>query len=68
MANVDRNIMRLALYEIKYRQDIPNNVSVNEAVELAKIFGGSESSKFVNGILGKFIRDEEEHTAQPKRG
>lgn len=57
MANVDRNVMRLALYEIFYRPDIPNSVSVNEAVELAKIFGGAESGKFVNGILGKVVAD-----------
>jgi N utilization substance protein B len=55
MANVDRNIMRLALYEIKYRSDIPENVSVNEALELAKIFGSSDSARFVNGILGKLL-------------
>lgn len=55
MANVDRNIMRLALYEILFRDDIPDNVSVNEAVELAKIFGGADSGKFVNGILGKVL-------------
>lgn len=58
MANVDRNIMRLALYEIMYRDDIPDNVSVNEAVELAKIFGGPESGKFVNGILGKVLENK----------
>lgn len=59
MANVDRNILRLALYEMMFREDIPNNVSVNEAVELAKIFGGPDSSKFVNGILGKVIEKPE---------
>lgn len=58
MANVDRNIMRLALYEMNYREDIPRNVSVNEAVELAKVFGGPESSKFVNGILGKLVHGQ----------
>lgn len=55
MANVDRNIMRLALYEIKYRSDIPANVSVNEALELAKVFGSPDSARFVNGILGKLV-------------
>lgn len=55
MANVDRNIMRLALYEIKYRSDIPENVSVNEALELAKVFSSPESARFVNGILGKLL-------------
>ncbi len=55
LAKVDRNIMRLAVYEIIYREDIPASVSVNEAVELAKIFGGEDSGKFVNGILGRVV-------------
>jgi N utilization substance protein B len=53
LASVDRNIMRLALYEIIYRDDIPPAVSVNEAVEMAKIFGGEKSGKFINGVLGQ---------------
>ncbi|MDD2443983.1 MAG: transcription antitermination factor NusB [Desulfotomaculaceae bacterium] len=57
MARVDRNIMRLALYEILYCMDIPNNVSVNEAVELGKIYGGEDSGRFINGILGKVIEN-----------
>ncbi len=48
---VDRNVMRLALFEILYRPDIPAVVSINEAVELAKAFGDTESGKFVNGVL-----------------
>jgi N utilization substance protein B len=55
LARVDRNIMRLSIYEIIYRSDIPPSVSVNEAVELAKVFGGEDSSKFVNGILGRVV-------------
>ncbi|SHK06800.1 transcription antitermination factor NusB [Desulforamulus aeronauticus] len=66
MANVDRNIMRLALYEMKFRQDIPSSVSINEAVELAKIFSSSDSAKFVNGILGKFVQVETEQTVLPE--
>jgi transcription antitermination protein NusB len=57
MANVDRNILRLATYELLYETDIPPNVVVNEAVELAKAFSTYESGKFVNGILGKMIHD-----------
>ncbi|MDK2887571.1 MAG: transcription antitermination protein NusB [Thermoanaerobacter sp.] len=57
MAAVDRNIMRLALYEIFFREDIPGSVAVNEAVELAKTFGGTDSSRFVNGILGRVVKD-----------
>lgn len=56
MATIDRNILRMALYEILYRDDIPDSVAVNEAVELAKRYGDAESSKFVNGILGEIVR------------
>ncbi len=56
MAAVDRNILRLALYEMLYVQEIPPNVSINEAVEMAKRFGGEESGKFINGILGAVVR------------
>lgn len=62
IANVDRIIMRLALYEVFFCADIPNNVSVNEAIELGKIYGGEESGKFINGILGKVIENIEEYT------
>ncbi|EHQ88102.1 transcription antitermination factor NusB [Desulfosporosinus youngiae] len=55
MAKVDRNVMRLAAYEILYRSDIPGRVSLNEAIELAKRFGGEESAKFVNGILDRIV-------------
>ncbi len=53
MPIVDRNILRLAAYEMLYRDDIPDSVAINEAVEMAKVYGGEDSSKFVNGILGK---------------
>ncbi len=52
MPLVDRNILRMAAYEILYLDDVPASVSINEAVELAKVFGGDDSSKFVNGVLG----------------
>lgn len=55
MANVDRNVMRLATYEILFCPDIPRRVSLNEAIELAKRFGGEESAKFVNGILDRIV-------------
>jgi N utilization substance protein B len=57
LGKVDLNIMRLALFEIFFREDIPPEVSVNEAVELAKTYGGLESSRFVNGILGKIVQN-----------
>jgi N utilization substance protein B len=56
MPLVDRNILRLAVYEILYVDDIPDSVSINEAVEMAKAYGGEDSSKFVNGVLGKLAQ------------
>ena len=53
MPLVDRNILRLATYELLYEHDVPPSVAINEAVELAKVYGGDDSSKFVNGVLGK---------------
>ena len=58
ISRVSRSIMRLALYEIKYIDDIPAEVSINEAVELAKKFDADESYTFVNGILGAYVRGE----------
>lgn len=54
---VDRNILRLAIYEMLYRDDIPPVVSINEAIELAKTFGGGDSGRFVNGILDRVRKD-----------
>ena len=54
MAKVDLAIIRLAVYEIKFEDDIPTKVSINEAVELAKKYGADESGAFVNGVLAKF--------------
>lgn len=57
MPIMDRTILRLALFEILYVEDVPTSVSINEAVELAKIFGGEdESPRFVNGMLGQIAR------------
>ncbi len=53
MAVVDRNVLRLAIYEMYFRQDIPPVVSINEAVDIAKKFSTGDSGKFVNGILDK---------------
>ena len=57
MSKVDLNILRLAVYEMKYDEDVPVKVAINEAVELAKKFGGDDSSSFVNGILGKIAKE-----------
>jgi transcription antitermination protein NusB len=54
---VDRNVLRLAIYEMLHRDDIPPVVSINEAIELAKTFGGAESGRFVNGILDR-VKDD----------
>ena len=51
-------VMRVAMYEILYRSDIPNSVSINEAVEIAKKYETEETVKFINGILGSFVRSE----------
>jgi len=57
MTNTDRNILRLAIYELLNLGDVPVEVSVNEAVELAKVYGEAESGRFVNGVLGNLIRE-----------
>lgn len=52
MALVDRNILRLAIFEILFNNKVPVKVAINEAVELAKMFGGDNTPKFINGVLG----------------
>ncbi|WP_241155952.1 MULTISPECIES: transcription antitermination factor NusB [unclassified Adlercreutzia] len=60
MPIMDRNILRLAMYEMLYVDDVPTSVSINEAVELAKEFGGEDDSpRFVNGMLGRIARQME---------
>ncbi|WLR49736.1 transcription antitermination factor NusB [Bacillus tianshenii] len=53
LGNVDRAILRIATYEMKFMEDIPVNVSMDEAIELAKTFGDDDSSKFINAVLSK---------------
>lgn len=67
MSKVDLNILRLAVYEMKYDADIPVGVAINEAVEIAKRFGGEESASFINGILGKVADEMEEKEAAPEK-
>ena len=55
MGKVDLTIIRLAVYEIKFEEDIPAKVSINEAVELAKKYGTDDSASFINGVLAKFV-------------
>jgi len=59
MPLLDRNILRIAIYEIFYEPDIPVSVSINEAVELAKVYGTPDSSKFINGVLGNIAKKTE---------
>ncbi len=60
MPGIDRNILRLAIYELCFAEEkVPVNIAVNEAVELAKEFGSDASSRFVNGVLGKMMRDQQ---------
>lgn len=58
MAKVDLAILRLSVAEILYMDDVPDSASINEAVDMAKKFGGEDSGKFINGILGKVARSK----------
>jgi transcription antitermination factor NusB len=57
MAVVDRNILRLAVYELLFEPGVPGKVAINEAIEIAKKFGTSESSRFINGVLDRIHRE-----------
>ena len=63
ITNVDRNILRLGIFELKFAPDIPPKVAINEAIELAKSFGGESSGRFVNGVLGAIYKDMEPEAA-----
>jgi N utilization substance protein B len=59
MPGIDRNILRMAIYEMRFAEEkVPVNVAVNEAVELAKQFGTEKSARFINGVLGRLMREE----------
>ena len=58
MGKVELTILRLAAYEIYFDEDVPTSVAINEAVEMAKEFGGDESPAFINGVLGKLVKAE----------
>ncbi len=60
LALLDRNILRLGAYELLYRNDVPAEVAMNEAVELAKKYGTEQAQSFINGILDRVWRDERE--------
>lgn len=56
---VDRNVLRIGIYELKFDPDIPSKVAINEAIEVAKAYGGESSGKFVNGVLGAIYKEME---------
>lgn len=57
---VDRNILRVGVYELVFSEDVPSKVAINEAIELAKAFGGQASGKFINGVLGAIYKEMSE--------
>jgi N utilization substance protein B len=59
---VDRNVLRIGIYELLYSENIPPRVAINEAIEIAKAFGGESSGKFINGVLGAIYKDLPEKT------
>lgn len=58
---IDRNVLRIGVYELVMSNDIPPKVAINEAIEIAKTFGGESSGKFVNGVLGAIYKDVEKN-------
>jgi transcription antitermination protein NusB len=54
---VEKVVLRVSTYELKFRQDVPYKVAINEGIELAKLFGAEDSHKFVNGVLDKAVKD-----------
>jgi N utilization substance protein B len=58
IARMDRVVLRMGLFELRFGKDVPPKVVINEAVELAKAFGGDNSSKFVNGVLGTALKQQ----------
>jgi N utilization substance protein B len=66
IARMDRVVLRIGSYELMHEKDVPPKVVINEAVELAKAFGGDNSSKFINGVLGSLLRQQNgEDTKKP---
>ncbi|MBE3567845.1 MAG: transcription antitermination factor NusB [Thermogemmatispora sp.] len=65
MARIDKNILRLAIYEILFNNTVPAKAAINEAVELAKLFGSDSSSRFVNGVLGTIFARAQQQQPTP---
>ncbi|MDB5181265.1 MAG: nitrogen utilization protein [Candidatus Saccharibacteria bacterium] len=66
IARMDRLVLRIGLYELLHGKDVPPKVVINEAVELAKAFGGENSSKFINGVLGTVLRNQTDAPKEEK--
>lgn len=66
ITTIDRNVLRIGLYELLFNQNIPGKVAINEAIELAKTFGGESSGKFVNGVLGAIYKKNKEEIEKSK--
>jgi len=64
ISTIDKTILRIAIFEILYSDDVPPKVAINEAVELGKTFGGENSSKFINGVLGTVYRNSSKYNAE----
>ena len=60
MSRVDLSLIRLALYEMRFDDEVPVKVAINEAVELAKVYGGENSPQFVNGVLARLLKETDE--------
>lgn len=60
---IDRNVLRIGIYELKFEKQVPPKVAMNEAIELAKTFGGTSSGRFVNGVLGSIYKEQEKNSS-----
>lgn len=67
IARIDRAILRIGVWELLFEKGVPPKVAINEAVELAKAFGGDNSSKFINGVLGTVLRENEQKETSNKK-
>lgn len=55
VGRVERTVLRVALYEMRYHEDVPDRVAINEAIEVAKVYGGDDAPRFVNGVLDRLV-------------
>lgn len=65
---IDRNVLRIGIYELKFDKEIPAKVAINEAIEIAKTFGGESSGKFINGVLGAIYKEMGDKVSTEKSG